>query len=89
MSAQKSKRTKECHNCLAPVRRTLGNAGYCKRCVRAALVDQETQARQATCDICGRTYTRYSDKDGMCQTCGNALLDSNETLRKRDSMSAS
>ncbi len=80
MSAQKSKRTKKCRNCGSPVRTTLGNAGYCKRCVSKALEEQRERAEpDVVCGICGEAYTRQGvGDDWMCPRCGNALLDSNE-----------
>lgn len=85
MTAQKSKRTKKCRNCGAPVRRTQGNLGYCKRCVRKALAEQEERATpNVECGICGRRYTRRGvGDDWMCGTCGNALIDANERLPNR------
>ncbi len=84
MSAQKSKRTKKCHNCRSPVRATQGNAGYCKRCIKKALEAQNARAvPNVVCGICGRPFTKYGD-EGMCPECGNALLDSNERLSKRE-----
>ena len=81
-SAQKSKRTKKCRNCKSPVRKTLGNVGYCKRCISKALEEQQGQAEpDVQCGICGQTYTRQRVGDSwMCPRCGNALLDSNERL---------
>lgn len=86
MTAQKSKRTKKCRNCKSPVRKTQGNAGYCKRCIKKALEEQNDRAEpDVQCGICGTFYARQGvGDDWMCPSCGNALLDSNERLSKKE-----
>lgn len=86
VSAQKSKRTKKCRNCGSPVRKTQGNAGYCKRCIKKALEEQNARAEpDVQCGICGTFYTRQGvGDDCMCPSCGNALLDSNERLSRKE-----